>query len=112
MNVLDVQGNVRYYSSDALRALGGQVDVQVVGSRGDGQAPGVASGKILTPTVSKSALQKGTQYTHALAGMKIKLKDTAETSVSGVRSVQAVFCSDAYWDCLTLQASTTITLVP
>jgi len=108
VNVSDAQGNTRYYSADDLRALGGQIDVQVVGSRGDGQPPSVASGKILTPTVSKSALQKGTQYTHALAGMKVKLKDTAETSVSGVRSVQAVFCSNAYWDCLTLQASTTV----
>lgn len=108
VNVSDIQGNTRYYSADDLRALGGQTDVLVVGSRGDGQAPSVVSGKILTPTVSKSALQKGTQYTHALAGMKIKLKDTAETSVSGVRSVQAVFCSNAYWDCLTLQASTTV----
>jgi hypothetical protein len=38
--------------------LGGQIDVQVVGSRGDGQPPSVASGKILTPTVSRARFRR------------------------------------------------------
>ncbi|GAA0743975.1 hypothetical protein GCM10009107_09050 [Ideonella azotifigens] len=100
LQVSDAAGNGRVYDAAALAQFGGSTSFNVVGASGDTQAPTVVSGKVLTPTVSLSALQKGSYSNQAMAGFSVTVQDTAEDKVSGVRMASATFCSPSAYDCL------------
>ena len=87
----DLAGNYVSYDAAALAALG-NTKVTVTNNFGvDAVAPRLVSGKILTPTVSLSAFQPGTNIA-VYAGVEVRTKDAGDTIVSGLRYVYGNFC--------------------
>ena len=85
----DVAGNTFSCTASCLTALGGNLQFTVSGSKGDTQAPTLASGKVATPVVSRSTPAKGTAAANPFVRVQL---DTADTGGSGTAGGIATFC--------------------
>ena len=91
----DAAGNYSYFDQTALQALGNTAFTVVNNGGYDKVAPTLVDGKILTPTVSLSALVPGSTDAPPYVKIKVNTADTGNTAVSGVRQVYLYFCKVA-----------------
>lgn len=101
----DVNGNVASFSRAQLEQLsGGHASVRVSNSQPDGVAPVLQSATVLTPQLSVSTPPRGSLGS-PYAGVQLTVQDTGQPRVSGVGSVQLMYCKpDGLGSCLeTLQ---------
>lgn len=89
--LLDAASNAVDYDQAALAALGA-TSFTVKNKGGfDATPPRLVSGKVLTPTLSASAVHPGTEQA-AKAGVEIVAVDAGNTAISGVGYVSLDFC--------------------
>lgn len=94
--VYDWAGNLLSLDEAQLEALG-NTTVTVSNSGGyDLVKPALVAGSsIITPSVSLSAVAKGTGSEDPLVGMKVKVSDAGNSALAGVKSVSAILCQVA-----------------
>lgn len=103
--VEDVVGNPGKYNQAALAALGNTTFTVVNTGAYDAVAPTFTSGQVLTPTVSLSAMAKGTSSQAPFIGVRVTTADTGSTAVAGVAGAAAAFCIAGNNPCLEPWAS-------
>ncbi len=75
-----------------LAALGNTTFTVVNAGGYDLVQPSLTSGKLITGTVSLSAVAKGTSSEDPFVGVRLTTADTGTGAVAGVKSVAALFC--------------------
>jgi hypothetical protein len=88
----DLAGNRVYYDQSTLAHLGRTTFVVKNKGGFDTQAPGLTSGKILTPQLSLSATSPGTTR-GAYAVVRVDAVDAGDTAVAGIRMGSSDFCT-------------------
>jgi hypothetical protein len=97
----DYLGNGMHYDTAELAALGIATTTTVVNRKGgDGVAPTLASGHLRDTTYSRSSTQPGTDGAPAYFVVDVRMQDTGNGQVSGVRLAQLVFCTDDESHCM------------
>jgi hypothetical protein len=91
-SAFDWAGNLVNLGETALAALG-NTTFTVSNSGGyDLVKPALTSGKLITASVSLSAVAKGTASEDPFAGVSVTAPDAGNTAVAGVQSAAAIFC--------------------
>jgi len=99
--VYDYLGNGISYDTAALEGMGIATTTTVVNRKGgDGVAPTIVSGHLRDTTYSRSATQPGTGGAPAYFVVDVRMQDTGNGQVSGVRLAQLVFCTDDQLHCM------------
>jgi hypothetical protein len=103
----DRAGNYFYLGQRELADLGNTV-VNVSNKLVDAEAPRLVSGRILTPSVSKSTPPAGTNEGTPYAAVTVKTLDNGTTAISGVFGVGLNFCLADQSACFTVGAVTDV----
>jgi hypothetical protein len=103
----DRAGNYFYVGQPDLAGLGNTV-VNVSNKLVDSEAPRLVSGKIVTPSVSKSTPPAGTTEGTPYAAVVVKTLDNGTTAISGVFGVGLNFCLADQSACFTVGAVTDV----
>ena len=81
----DDAGNLRHYEAGELAALGNATFTVVNTTGYDSLKPSLVDGEVLTPRVSLSHPRQ--------VGVRVHAADTGDSAVSGVASIDVVFCT-------------------
>lgn len=109
-SAFDWAGNLVNLDEAALAALGNTTFTVSNTGGYDLVKPALTSGKLITPSVSLSAVAKGTASEDPFAGAQVTVTDAGNTAVAGVQSAVAIFCQLADPSkCIVLTGSTTAT---
>lgn len=98
----DLVGNPGKYNQAQLAALGNTTFTVLNTGNFDKVAPTLSGGQILTPSVSLSAIAKGTAGQAPFVGVKLSATDTGNSAVAGLAGAAVAFCSAGDNPCVEL----------